>query len=283
MKQRELEEMDFDLKEEKKQHRESRLFLARKMSELEARELRSAKERERLSLLSTPCSSADRTPASSRRSSITPSRGTPTQLLNSPTQELEELVHAEVQTAAPHPIEEASSWRRSCRPSFLCIAVMLAKAFYVAGVVILPEMPAETLAEMAAWVPGPLRDAMLSFEIGIDLQEHNETIAQAIVNQTSSLQVDASCQEALHQTRMALASLQKGRNDPTQRHATGGETAPAASLDAAPSPHDVDNPLPTPPSTHDVEIQQPSQQNWWLSSLLATSTTVVLVAIRNYI
>merc|ERR1719478_1487460 len=111
-KQRNLEEWDFELQEEKRQHRESRLFLARKMSELEARELRAAKQEERrLSALSgTPTSSVDmfeRTPPSSSKKLQTPLRDMPCRTLE-PSLELvdngvqtEEIMEAPATAALP--------------------------------------------------------------------------------------------------------------------------------------------------------------------------------------
>jgi len=184
-KQRSLEEWDFELKEEKRQHRESRLFLARKMSELEARELRAAKEEERrLSGLSgTPASSGDRTPPSSSKKSRTPLRGSPPGGLKPSPEELvdhatqtEEMTAALGAEAAQQDLRGQVGRRQSCRrATSLCkrlcqfvVALHLAmKAFYLIGVVVVPELPSETVQSMAAWLPAPL-ETLLSLETGGD-------------------------------------------------------------------------------------------------------------------
>jgi len=179
-KQRELEEWDFELKEEKRQNRESRLFLARKMSELEAREHRAACDERRLSNLSgTAASSVDwtppRTPPSGTRLR-TPPRGTPEQrrLSGASTESATQTEQTEEAAAE----KDVVLGRRCRRATGMCkrlfkfgIALQLVvKVFLLVGVVVVPELPNGIVEKMATWSPVPL-ESFLALDVAGDALE----------------------------------------------------------------------------------------------------------------
>lgn len=164
-KQRHLEEWDFELKEEKRQHRESRLFLARKMSDLEARELRAARDDERRhsGISGTPASSdGARTPPSSSKNLRENLRGTPPRGLKA----FPELAHNTTQTEEQMAAlsEQNPCRRHRCRRLGILIGVVLLKVCLLIGVVVVPELSNESVESMAAWLPVPL-ETFVSFEI----------------------------------------------------------------------------------------------------------------------
>lgn len=179
-KQRELEEWDFELKEEKQEHREKRIFLARKMSELEAREHRAACDERRLSALSgTPASSVDwtppRTPPSGTRSR-TPSAGTPEQRrLSGASTEAATQTEQSEEAAAD---KDVVLGRRCRRATGICkrlckfgIALQVAvKVFLLVGVVVGPELPRDTVEKMATWLPLSL-EPFLVLDVASDALE----------------------------------------------------------------------------------------------------------------
>jgi len=149
-KQQQLEEWDFELQEEKRQHRESRLFLARKMSELEARELRAAKEEERrLSRVSTrsgsQATSLDRTPPSASKHTRNHLLETPPRRLNLG-EESEGPSHSEQTlesstTTAVHDEQQCGGKRAGNQARVGMLFLIAAKVCILIGIVLSPNIP----------------------------------------------------------------------------------------------------------------------------------------------
>lgn len=222
-KQQLLEQWDFELQEEKRQHRESRLFLARKMSELEGRELRAAKDEERrLSAFSgSPSPSIERTPPSSRARTPTPKL-------------TEELAHtatqtwaAEDNTAAANPSKRTHTCKRMCR--FGLTSCLVVKICVLLAFIIVPELPSETVENMAVWLPVPLV-TFASFGNSTSVKSSDSVAGE-------------SCCEALQEARVELAKLQEPAPVkevlPADEQSTGptsGSGLLPATVDGLPSP-----------------------------------------------
>lgn len=236
-KQRHLEEWDFELKEEKRQQRESRLFLARKMSELEAKELRASKREERrLSALSgTPASSMERTPPSSSKP-LSPSSGMSPERFQSFAELIDTAAQTEETTAGaaaapaeqercrPHPCRRATSL---CKRLFhFGVALQFAvKACVLIGVVVVPELPSEAVESIAAWLPVPL-ETFVSLETGSDNAPFSDStsVVPATVPQAAAAppaceictvpqaagapQACENCEKALQDAHLELTRLQ---------------------------------------------------------------------------
>lgn len=215
-KQRELEEWDFELQEKERQHRESRLFLARKMSELEARELRAAKEEERRlsrysALSGSPAPSADKmTPPSSSKKMRTPqSPGTPL----GDSKLSDDLEDRSTQTDTSmyqenSPSKRLNSCKQLCR--FGVVLSLAVKVCVLIAAVAFPQLSSAPMQKLTAWLPAPVSGSA-------DPSIHN-------------------CSGVLSETRWALTQLQ-GKHDELeqmllagQEPSKGSDTDPAASV-----------------------------------------------------
>jgi len=266
-KQRELEEWDFELKEEKRQHRESRLFLARKMSELEAREHRAACGERRLSTLSgTTASSVEwtppRTPPSGTRLR-TPSRDTPEQrrLSGASTDTATQTEQTE-EAAADKDVVVGQRCRRAtgiCKRLFKFF--MVAKVFLLIGVVVVPALPRDTVETIATWLPVSL-EPFLVLDAGSDDSENGS--AAELVEGLSQQGVAPS--REIHSN--AASALPEGIQEPNPEHVTER----VAALPDMPSPGSA------PPV---AEESQPTSLPWgWKAP--TSGAIAVITAIASY-
>jgi hypothetical protein len=216
-KHRQLEEWDFDLQEEKRQHRESRLFLARKMSELEARELRAAKEEERRlsrnsTLSGSPTPSMEKmTPPSSCKTRSPKSLGT----LSEDSKLSHDFEDRSTQTDISTYQEQAPFGRRlTCKQlcRFGLVFSLAVKVCVLIAAVVLPRFSSGTVQNLAAWLPLPLSTS---------------------VPPASDESLLYNCSGILHETRLAFTVLQHKHDELEKMMLAGSESLGGSDNDAA--------------------------------------------------
>jgi hypothetical protein len=186
--QRKVVLWDFELLYEKRQHKEGRKFLARKMSELEARELKAAREDERRlsntsALSGTPVSSMDRTPPSSGKKL----RGTP--LGETPEHPCNDIADAEVQT---EDLMAQQDGRGRCKKSckMLLWFALVVKACVIAVVVFAPELPQTMLEKVTS-----------------------QAVSLVAGRVTGLMAFEGGCEEALESARLEITQLHMQMKD----------------------------------------------------------------------
>jgi len=223
-KQRHLEEWDFELKEEQRQHRESRRILARKMSELEARELRAAKHEERrLSATSgTPSSSlkglsVGATPPSSSMQKRVSLGSTPEHCIASPSEAGGDAAEI-VPTVLTYDDSDEAGWPRSSRRlcRFGTLLQLVVKAVILFGVLVAPELSMQAV-ETVIPCARTLHETVQTFVyLGSDRDrapERSNTIEARLSDSSygagSRAAAATPCEEALQDAQAALAEMRE--------------------------------------------------------------------------